>query len=542
MVGEKIMNKIKLLIIFLFVTALSFGAIIMKTSDNKIGINEGIEVAIEFIDTDKGNYVIEGLDNFDVVSRGSSSFYTSVNFKSSKKLIDKYILRPRKTGKFKLETKTETDKSNILNIEVTNENNSNLEDSVDTIKNSSELKDSKAFFIKNNLENKTLYFGQKEVYEENFIGLKSLRGFQYKEQPVFTDLSVKDFTPIGRDGNLVQSETSYNGIRGFKLNLYRGIIQGNSSGEKLIKTAKVEAIADKILYLGGKNIKLKIIPLPEGKNESYRDIVGNLKIESNWTNTEIKMGETVTLNVRLYGDVNLDNINSINIQKNGKYNVFETIKKEILEIRRDKVYSEKDFEIVFVPKKSGEIIIPSTKIGYFNTETKKYEEKIISEQKIDVKPNSELIENKVSDQKNEIKDDNLDDKKIEKEIEKDVSFEFINKVKENNKITTLNLILLLIIILEGILIIYLLLRNKNKKIKEIDSLKDLKKVKTQEEFYKAYCEYMKKCYDFNPNAHSESKLKNIKLIEINRIMEEYKYSKINFDMKQIVKKLEEIGI
>ncbi|MGL4688329.1 MAG: BatD family protein, partial [Fusobacteriaceae bacterium] len=93
------MNKIKLLLIFIFVSVLSFSSITMYTNTNKIAMNEGLEITIEFIDTDKGNYIIEGLGDFEVISRSSSSYFSSVNFKNSKKLVDKYVLKPLKIGK-----------------------------------------------------------------------------------------------------------------------------------------------------------------------------------------------------------------------------------------------------------------------------------------------------------------------------------------------------------------------------------------------------------------------------------------------------------
>ncbi|MGL5124255.1 MAG: BatD family protein [Fusobacteriaceae bacterium] len=526
------MNKIKLLLIFIFVNVLSFGAITMYTNTNKIQMNEGVEVTIEFVDTEKGNYVIEGLDDFEIISKNSSSYFSSVNFKSSKKLIDKYILKPSKLGELLLEVRTDKEKSNQIKIEVTNQYDNKTEENIDISKENTQLEGTKYYFLKNNLENKTLYFGQKSVYEEDFIVLKQFRGFEYRERPVFTDISIKDYS---KSGNQFQREINADGVAQFRLNLFSGIFQGNSSGKKIIKSAKIEVTDDRILYLGGKNIAVEIIPLPEGKIKSYRDIVGDLKLESNWTDSEIEIGKTVTLNIRLYGEVNLDNIKTIDIQRNSEYNIFETVKNEILEVREGKVYSEKDFEIAFVPKKSGEIVVPSIKIGYFNTKTKKYEEKIIAEQRINVKPNSEVIENNISENKSIVKEEVIQKEEIKKNT--DVSFKFLEKIEENKNITFINIILVVIVILEGILIFYLLLKGKKKKEKEINSLKDFEKIKTQDEFYKIYCEYMKKYYDFNPNAHSESRLNNNILIEINRIMEGYKYEKKDFNMKEIIEKL-----
>ncbi|MGL6064401.1 MAG: BatD family protein [Fusobacteriaceae bacterium] len=535
------MNKIKLLLIFIFVSVLSFSSITMYTNTNKIAMNEGLEITIEFIDTDKGNYIIEGLDDFEVISRSSSSYFSSVNFKSSKKLVDKYVLKPSKIGKLSLEVKTKTEKSNKLNIEVLNQYDNKTDENIAISKGNTQLEGTKYYYSKNNLENKTLYFGQKAVYEEDFIVLKQLRGFEYKERPLFTDLSIKDYTSTRRNTNEFQREVNSQGVSQFRLNLFSGIFQGNSSGKKIIKTAKVEVVDDKILYLGGKNITVEIIPLPEGKIESYRDIVGDLNLESKWSSVEIENGKTVTLNLKLYGDVNLDNIKTIDIQKNSKYNVFETIKNEVLEIREGKVYSEKDFEIVFVPKGDGEIVIPSIKIGYFNTRTKKYEEKIVPEQIINVEPNLELSEDKTLNNINILKEEDvLNENETKTSKNEEVSFKFVEEIKENSNVTPLNIALFIIVILEGLLIFYLLIKNKKKKVKEISSLKDFEKVKTQDEFHRIYCEYMKKYHNFNPTAHSESRLDNNTLIEINRIMEGYKYSKKDFNMKEIIKRLEEV--
>ncbi|MGL5049822.1 MAG: BatD family protein, partial [Fusobacteriaceae bacterium] len=58
------------------------------------------------------------------------------------------------------------------------------------------------------------------------------------------------------------------------------------------------------------------------------------------------------------------------------------------------------------------------------------------------------------------------------------------------------------------------------------------------EFYSCYCEFMKEKYGFNPKVHSEIKLINEELKEINREIELSRFKGMPLNTIELIKKIE----
>lgn len=133
------------------------------------------------------------------------------------------------------------------------------------------------------------------------------------------------------------------------------------------------------MYLGFEEFNLNILPLPEeNKPENFQGVVGELKGNYHWAKENIDGRETFILNLKLYGSVNLDKLEKIVFSEDEKFDVKETttiFEEHVL----DHVYSaERNYVIIFIPKKAGEIILPKIKIPFFNPIEQKYDEFVIS--------------------------------------------------------------------------------------------------------------------------------------------------------------------
>lgn len=127
-----------------------------------------------------------------------------------------------------------------------------------------------------------------------------------------------------------------------------------------------------VVYLGGEEIKLNILPLPTNQPTGFQNVVGKLKGEFNWNRDEVNLGESILLTLKLYGDVNLDTLEKIIPYDIAGFNIFESVKSSSEKIINGKYYSEKTFEIAFIPRINSEKAIPEIKIPYFDTESKSY--------------------------------------------------------------------------------------------------------------------------------------------------------------------------
>lgn len=528
--------------LFLMTSFLSLADIILDSSNTKPAINEPFNIQVKFINEDKKDYKIEGIENLQILSKGTQSKYSYINGEKTSEKIDSYTVMANEIKTFPLSVSItgKNEKSNTLNIEVQKESVQNISDdmSVET-----SIKNGDSF-----------YFGEKIIYKENFLTTVNINSVGYSRVPQFNDFSEKDISPVITKGGYEQSYfRAPSGKQGLKLGIYRGILQPNSSGEKTIKSGQMavtqstgrrdfffeETTPPK--YFGGNNIKINILPLPTDKPMGFQNIVGTPKIDYSWNSDNISFGQSIVLNVKIFGDANLDSLEKVITTQFNDFNIFESLKSTDEKVENGKYYAEKTFEVALIPKKSGELTTPEIKIPYFNTKEKKYDFLIITPKKIVVNGNgsisttqptptiptiSNTTNNTISNTTQPLEEIKIDSIAVEEKSQ-----------SKNNNLLIIGLITLVIV--EGIVIVYLL--TKKDKKSSLDDINALKSAKDDKEFYEAYCHFMKRKYNFSPKVHLEDRLVKLgfsnDFIELNRELESAYYNNIPIDRKDIVRRI-----
>lgn len=526
--------------LFLMTSFLSLAEVIIDTSNTKPAINEPFNIQVKFLNEDKKDYKIEGIENLQVLSQGTQSKYSYINGNKTSEKIDNYTVIANEIKNFPLNVNItgKNEKSNVINIEVQQQSIQNISEDMRV---ETSIKDGDSF-----------YFDEKIIYEENFLTTTNINSIGYSKAPQFDDFSVKDVSPAYLTGSYEQSYfRAPSGKQGLKLGIYRGILQPNSSGEKIIKTGQMavtqstgrrdfffeESTPPK--YFGGNNIKINILPLPTDKPIGFQNLIGTPAIDYSWSSDSINFGQSAILNVKIFGDVNLDSLEKIITQQFNDFNIFESIKNSSEKINNGKYYAEKTFEIAIIPQKNGELPIPEIKIPYFNPKLKKYDFLTIPSKKITVIGNGNIspsTTNISTPTPTNITENNKRDNMLE-EIKINTIEDSKNQIIKNNNYIIIGLIILVIV--EGITIVYLLVK-KDKKSSTLD-IKDLKNAKDDKEFFEAYCNFMKKRYNFSPKVHLEDKLTKLGLskefIEINRELESAYFNNTPIDRKDIISRL-----
>ena len=544
------MKKIVSLLLFLLISVLTFTEATLDVNNTNPRVNEPIALNVEFTNSDREDYTIEGLDNFKVLSKGVQRSYTVVNGKKSSTILDKYTLLPIKEGTFTLQLKGGKETSNPLEIIVSKEakvSNVNISDKIS-------LKTEP----KNNQE---YYFGEKIPFEEKLLTTVPISDMKYVDPPVFNNFSVKDIFPTEQNRRYPEKTfTTPQGKQGLELTLQQSILQPNSSGEKTIKSAHIAVVENNnndmwyygrqpVVYLGGEEIKLNILPLPTNQPTGFQNVVGKLKGEFSWNRDEVNIGESILLTLKLYGDVNLDTLEKIIPYDIARFNIFESVKSSSEKIINGKYYSEKTFEIAFIPRTTNEKAIPEIKIPYFDTESKSYKYFTIPSKSLKVlgagTTNSNLNNAKPTQQqslpatsnvsKEEPKQQKLD--KVEISNIPAISEEVLDSTDHKHLIKIYG-----IMIGEGLIILillFLLLRRKkeNKGIKY--DFRSMKRAKDDLEFYELYCNLMKQQFNFSPKVHLEDRLvksgaSNV-IVQLNRDIEEKMYNLEPLNKNEIIK-------
>ncbi|MBP6062643.1 MAG: hypothetical protein KBE73_01595 [Fusobacteriaceae bacterium] len=102
------MKKSLIMVLFFSIYFLSFSRVILRSESSYARVDEPIRIAIEFLDSSRKHYRIDGIENFDILDR-----YSLRNGRG-----EMLVLRPLETGRCKLRVRTKNEYSNTLRIDV----------------------------------------------------------------------------------------------------------------------------------------------------------------------------------------------------------------------------------------------------------------------------------------------------------------------------------------------------------------------------------------------------------------------------------------
>lgn len=543
---QKIDGKLKilsLLLLFIFIQIISLGATLtVDTTKTRVGVP--LKIMVNFTNEKKQEYKIIGIENFQSMNKSSQQKSSWTNGKSIKSYSDIYTVLPLNEGDFTLSLEIEGKKvSNDININVS-KYNKEIENSLVITKNS---------------EYKREYFiGEKIPYFEKIITKISLNSYGYINSPTFKDFTFKDMTPNNQGNPLVKRISDQNGEK-LEILVREGILEANSVGEKNIVSGLIgynEASANDFFmmsgsdpkYTGGDEISIKILPLPEeGKPQDFQNILGDLKGDINWENKlTVDVGQTFVLKLRLYGEVNLDSLEKLPIEENEDFNIFQSVTDFSEKINNEKYESSKEFEIAFIPKKSGTLSTPEIKINYFNVNDKKYKTFVVPSKEIKAIGGQNITTHSNNTLDNKSKVDNTSENKIIPKEKNIIKISTIPEEKENkNYLIWILGVLGVIVVIQGGVIIKLLIDKKAPEKRNYkDLIKKMKNAKDDKNFYEIYCEFMKERYNFSPKAQFEDVLiKNggsDEVLEINRYIQEKLFKNEKIDYSKVINILKKL--
>ena len=524
-------------LIFILLTSFSLGAT-LSVDNQKVRVGVPIKITVKFVDEKKQDYKINGIENFQSINKSSQQSSSWINGKSSKSYSDVYSVLPLDEGDFTLSLEINGKKvSNDININVSKDNKI-LNDELVTIK-TSEYK-------------REYYQWEKIPYFEKLIIKTSLKNYGYINQPVFNNFSFKDITPVSSQGNhLVKKISDENGER-LEILTKEGILEATSSGEEIITSGLISYLesdgndffminTSTPKYTGGNEVSIKILPLPEeNKPNNFKNIVGDLKGNINWEQkSNVEVGQSFTLNLKLFGNVNLDSLEKLPIESNEDFNIYQSVSDFSEKIINGNYQASKEFEIAFIPKKSGVLSTPVIKIPFFDVNTKTYKSFNIDKKEIKAigEENIKTTSNVVSSNKNIDNNQQIQPKEkitvsVLPEENKNFDFKFLYFIIGG---------LTLIILIEGGIILKLIYDKKSSKKSYKNFFKDMKSSKNNKEFYEVYCNYMKEKYNFSPKAQFEDILvKNggsDEILMINRYIHESLFKNEQIDITKVIKTL-----
>lgn len=524
-------------LIFILLANFSLGAT-LSVDNQKVRVGVPIKIIVKFTNEKKQDYKINGIENFQSINRSSQESSSWINGKSSRTYSDIYSVLPLNEGDFTLSLEVGGKKvSDDININVSKDNKT-LTNELVTIK-TSEYK-------------REYYQWEKIPYFEKLIIKTSLRNYGYMNQPVFNNFSFKDTTPISSQGNhLVKKISDENGER-LEILTKEGILDASTPGEEVITSGLIsytESTGNDFFmidtstpkYTGGNEVSIKILPLSEeNKPNNFKNVVGDLKGNINWEQkSNVEVGQSYMLKLKLYGDVNLDFLEKLPIEMNEDFNIYQSVSDFSEKIINGKYQASKEFEIAFIPKKPGVLTIPAIEIPFFDVNSRSYKTFVIDKKEIkafggeNIKTTSNVVPlNKSIGNNQPVQPKEKINITVLPEENESFDFKFLYLIIGG---------LLLIVLVEGGIILKLIYDKKSSKKSYKNFFKDMKVSKDNKEFYEVYCNFMKEKYNFSPKAQFEDILvKNggsDEILMINRYIHESLFKNEQIDIIKVIKTL-----
>jgi len=345
---------------------------------NNISQDDSILLRID-VNGGEADIDLSMIEDFKVISRGTSSSYHYINGKLEKKASYQYILIPLRKGRLK-----------IPEIKATLEGETAFtENIVITVADQMvEPEEVKAVFSKASAAKNTLFTGEQTVFSLQFFTSRRLSEVGFERPFEFKRFSVKQFS----------KERTYtrniNGVR-FNVTQVDYLITPSFPGKFRIDPAVLIAnvvvssgLSDSLFFSSNTKpvrvvsnpVEIEVLPLPAYDGEGvFSGLIGEFDIKSDIDSTNLKAGESATLTIKVSGtgniiDANLPELNFAGTGEGDKINVkvYDDNPVEKIDLTRQGYSGHKIFKKAIVPVTPGQFEIKPLSLIYFNVDAKEF--------------------------------------------------------------------------------------------------------------------------------------------------------------------------
>ncbi len=120
------------------------------------------------------------------------------------------------------------------------------------------------------------------------------------------------------------------------------------------------------------SVKINVKALPMNKPSSFNGTVGHFALNSSITTEEVKANEAVTIKVKIAGTGNMKLIKNPEIKFPDGFEVYDPKVTNNFKNTNSGITGTKSIEYLFIPRHSGQFVIPSGEFSYFDIQDKTY--------------------------------------------------------------------------------------------------------------------------------------------------------------------------
>jgi hypothetical protein len=226
------------------------------------------------------------------------------------------------------------------------------------------------FFIESVVDKNDPYQGEQVIYTFRFYQAANLF-----DQPVYQGPTFTGFWSEEQNDQQRNYTTEVAG-RAYRVTEVPTVLFPTVVGELTIEPASLTMPGDwfsrgEVLHT--QPISLNVRPLPQGAPAGFQGAVGRFAIESSSETAATKVGETLTLDVAIHGQGNLQTMADPQWSEGPEWRAFDNKAEVETQFVDGTMTGTRRYERLLVPTQPGDLILPAASLTFFDPATETYE-------------------------------------------------------------------------------------------------------------------------------------------------------------------------
>jgi len=372
----------------------------------RVGEHLRLVITIEGKANLQGSPELPDLPDFQIYGGGRSSNFSFINGQVSSSLQFTYVLVPKRAGQFtigsiKIKHKGKTYSTNPLQVSIAAAGQAysppahaqarpQAPAAPRTEPRGLARHANEAVFITTSVDRKSAYINEPIILTFRFFSRIPILSQPQYQAPDTSGFWAEDLPP--------QREyiTQINGQE-YRVIEIRSVLFPTTSGKLTIGPAQLmvhiqdfqrrmrDPFADSFfrdffstgqrVTLQSKPITIQVKPIPQANRPSdFTGTVGKWSLSARLDRTEAKVGEAVTLEIRVFGEGNVKSVGKPRLPALTGFKVYETVSSSEVQKKENKIQGVKIYRTLLRPEVTGTLSIPPITYSYFNPRTKKFDQ------------------------------------------------------------------------------------------------------------------------------------------------------------------------
>jgi len=234
-----------------------------------------------------------------------------------------------------------------------------------------------SLFIRCELSEPVAYMGEAVMVSYRIYSRVSVARLGVRELPDFTGFLTED---VPQNHILNRQTRTVNGVTYNTAVIFRKIVFPTKTGRLPLPQPVFNIqVGDPYSFFPGEPIQRKsqpatltVYPLPTPQPKGFSGAVGQFQLSVSFNQDHVKMGDSITGTVAVSGEGDFNTVELMFPESVDGFRMFRPSSPELKREQGNPLRGEKTWKIVLVPQKTGTLVIPGTKMTFFNPVSKKY--------------------------------------------------------------------------------------------------------------------------------------------------------------------------